>query len=167
VVCRQSRDTVLLLSRVARWHIFRPKILISGKFGSVLQWQMLVNFMAIGSIVLPFCIFHCHLAYFMVILVYFPVLVCCTGKKSGNPVFKCKYPLTFEYWYLPTMTPLTKLLRRSSWTLMTWNEGKAVPFCGEEKLKGVRWNAPAFYLVFWNEGKAVPFCSKKLFSRGC
>jgi hypothetical protein len=40
-----------------------------GKFWSVFQWNMLVNFMAIWSILLPF---HDHLVYFVVFWVYFP-----------------------------------------------------------------------------------------------
>jgi hypothetical protein len=72
----------------------------------------LVHCTAILYIPLPFGIFYGHFGIFS----RFGMLY---REKSGNPVFKCKYTLTFEYWYLPTMTPLTKLLRRSSWTLMT------------------------------------------------
>jgi hypothetical protein len=34
--------------RVARWHIFKPKILIWGKFLRDLQWKILIYFQAIG-----------------------------------------------------------------------------------------------------------------------
>jgi hypothetical protein len=52
-----------------------------GKILSVLQWKMLVYFMAIWSS-------YGHLAYlwqFRVIWYIFHVLVCGTKKKSGNP----------------------------------------------------------------------------------
>jgi hypothetical protein len=45
-----------------------------GKFRSVLERKMLVNFMAIWSISLPYGIFYGHLVYFVAILVpiFFP-----------------------------------------------------------------------------------------------
>jgi hypothetical protein len=45
-----------------------PKL---GKFWRVLQWNILVYFSAIWYIVLPLCIFYCHLVCVIVILVYF------------------------------------------------------------------------------------------------
>jgi hypothetical protein len=39
-----------------------------------------VNFMAIGNILWPFCIFCDHLVYFS------PVLVCCTKKNLATPI---------------------------------------------------------------------------------
>jgi hypothetical protein len=89
--------------RVARWHIFIPKIPIWVNLGVALRtmddfmaiWS--TYFMAIWSILWPFCIFCGHLVYFMAIwsilwtfglfyghfvycmVIYniFPVLVCC------------------------------------------------------------------------------------------
>jgi hypothetical protein len=46
---------------------------------------MLVNFIAIGSILLPFRIYG-HLIYFVVILVHFPVSVCCAKKNLATPI---------------------------------------------------------------------------------
>jgi hypothetical protein len=51
-----------------------------GKFRSVLQRKMLVNFMDIWSISLPFGILYGHLVYFS----RFGTLY---KEKSGNPVF--------------------------------------------------------------------------------
>jgi hypothetical protein len=57
-----------------------------GKFGKVLQLNMLVNFMAIWSIFLLFGTFYGYLQYFMVIwYVHFPVLGIVYQEKSGNP----------------------------------------------------------------------------------
>jgi hypothetical protein len=42
-----------------------------GKFWSILQWQMLVNFKATWSILLPLRIFYGHFVYFVAIWVYF------------------------------------------------------------------------------------------------
>jgi hypothetical protein len=60
-----------------------PKL---GKFWSVLQRKMLVNFMAMWSILLPFGIFCGHLVCFVVILVYFSSFGMLWQEKSGNPV---------------------------------------------------------------------------------
>jgi hypothetical protein len=72
-------------TRVARWHIFKPKIPIYiGKIWRVLQWKMLVYFTAISSISLRLCsIFYGHLVYFRVIFSRFVMLY---QEKSGNPV---------------------------------------------------------------------------------
>jgi hypothetical protein len=64
--------------------LYFQKITNLGQFWSVLQWKI-VNFKALLSILLPFGLFYCRLAYFMAIWYIFPVLVCCTKKKSGNP----------------------------------------------------------------------------------
>jgi hypothetical protein len=55
-----------------------------GKYWNVLPWKMLVKFMAIWSILLPFRIIHGHLVYFVVIWVYF--LVGCTKKNLATLV---------------------------------------------------------------------------------
>jgi hypothetical protein len=60
-------------SRVARWHIFKPKIpfwLISEDLAMEdvrIFYGRLVYFTAIWSILLSFGLFYCHLVYFMVI----------------------------------------------------------------------------------------------------
>jgi hypothetical protein len=56
-----------------------------GNFWSAMQWKMLVNFMAIWSILLPFHIFYSHLVYFEIVLVYFfPFFL--YQEKSGSSV---------------------------------------------------------------------------------
>jgi hypothetical protein len=56
-----------------------------GKFRSVLQRNMLVNFMASWSISLPSGIFCGHLVYFVTILVYFSRFGMLYHEKSGSP----------------------------------------------------------------------------------
>jgi hypothetical protein len=63
-----SCNTHILLIRVARWYIFKPKIPILVNFG-VLQRKM-VNFRAIWSISLPFETFYGHLVNFGALLKY-------------------------------------------------------------------------------------------------
>jgi hypothetical protein len=48
----------------ARWYIFKPKNPNLGKFWRVLQWKMLIYFIATWSILQPFRIFYCRLVYF-------------------------------------------------------------------------------------------------------
>jgi hypothetical protein len=60
-------------TRVARWHMyFQTKNHNFGKVWRVLQWKILVCFMAIWSILLPFGIFLGYLVYFRVIWYIFP-----------------------------------------------------------------------------------------------
>jgi hypothetical protein len=74
-------DYFRVQSRVAiRYLYFITKNPNLGKFWSVLKWKMLVNFKAIWSVLLLLGIFYGHLVYFVVILLFFPVLVCCTQK---------------------------------------------------------------------------------------
>jgi hypothetical protein len=63
---------------------FRTKNL--DKFFSVLQWKMLVKFMDISTVLLPFCICHGHLDYFVVILVYFSRFGMLYQEKYSNPI---------------------------------------------------------------------------------
>jgi hypothetical protein len=51
--------------------IFHTQNATLGKFGKVLQSNMLVNVMDILSILTPFGLFYGHLVYFVAILVYF------------------------------------------------------------------------------------------------
>jgi hypothetical protein len=51
---------------------FKTKNSNLGKFWRVLQWKLLVYFVAIWSILRSFGIFCSHLAYFMVVLYIFP-----------------------------------------------------------------------------------------------
>jgi hypothetical protein len=57
---------------------------ILGKFWRVSQWKILVHFMAICFILLPFDIFCGHLANFMVIWYIFPVLVRFSKKNLAT-----------------------------------------------------------------------------------
>jgi hypothetical protein len=63
---------------------FQTKNTNLGKFWRVLQWKMVVYFMGIWSILLPFGLFRGHLVQYIAIWYIFPVLVCRTCK-SGNP----------------------------------------------------------------------------------
>jgi hypothetical protein len=63
---------------------FQNKNTNLGKILRVLQWKMLVYFMAILSISRPFSIFCGNLVYFMVLWNIFPVLVCCTKKNLAT-----------------------------------------------------------------------------------
>jgi hypothetical protein len=64
---------------------FQTKNPTLGKFWSVLQLKMLVNFMSIWSILLLTCIFYGQLVYLVVILVYFSHFGMLCQEKSGNP----------------------------------------------------------------------------------
>jgi hypothetical protein len=56
------------------------------KFWRVLQWKMLVYFMALLSILRPFGIFlYGHLVFFMAIWYIFPSFGILYKDKSGNP----------------------------------------------------------------------------------
>jgi hypothetical protein len=63
--------------KVCQMAYFQTKNRNLGKFGMVLQWKMLVNF-------LPFDLFYGYLAYFVVIWYIFPVLVFCTKKYQAT-----------------------------------------------------------------------------------
>jgi hypothetical protein len=65
-------------------HIFKPKIPIWINFWRVFQWMMMVYFMAIWYIILPFRIFCGNLVYFIFIWYIFPILVCCTKKNLAT-----------------------------------------------------------------------------------
>jgi hypothetical protein len=79
-----------------------------GKFWIILQWKMLVNFTTVRSILLPFCILYGNFVYFVMILVIFTVLVCCTKKNLvtllclTHPPYVCRYTYFFAWnvWYL-------------------------------------------------------------------
>jgi hypothetical protein len=61
---------------VARWHsYFLTKNPNLGKFWKVLQWKMLLYYMAIRSIFQPFGKFYGHLVYFYPFWYILPVLV--------------------------------------------------------------------------------------------
>jgi hypothetical protein len=66
-------------------YIFKPKIPIWVNFLRVLQWEMLISFMAIWYIVLPIHIFYDHLVYFLLIWNIFPHFGMLKQDKSGNP----------------------------------------------------------------------------------
>jgi hypothetical protein len=75
----------LVRTSVARWYIFKPKMRNLGKFCSVLQWKMLVNFIDSSSILLPFGKFYGHLVYFWVIWYIFVFFGMLYLVKCGNP----------------------------------------------------------------------------------
>jgi hypothetical protein len=65
---------------------FQTKIPFLGTFLRVLQWKVLVYFMAIRFYLNQFGTFCGHWVNFMGIWYIFPVLVCCPKEKSGYPV---------------------------------------------------------------------------------
>jgi hypothetical protein len=67
---------------------FQTKNPILGKFWRVLQWKMLVYFVAIWSILRPFGILYDHLAYFSPFPYIFPYFGILHPEKSGNPGFE-------------------------------------------------------------------------------
>jgi hypothetical protein len=58
-----------------------------GKFRMVLQWKMLIYFMDILSILLPFDIFYGHLVYFVVIWYIFSHRWYIVPRKIWQPCF--------------------------------------------------------------------------------
>jgi hypothetical protein len=93
--------TETLLSRVARWRIFRPKNPNLGKFWRDLQWKMynlwpfgllyshLVYFTAIWCILWPFGIFAGYLVYFTPLWYAVPRKIWqpCQTVKQGCQIF--------------------------------------------------------------------------------
>jgi hypothetical protein len=83
---KSSCPRQLLRTRVARWHIFKPKIHILGKFSKVLLWKIywymyysdFFYFTAIWYSLWPFGTFCGYLVYF------FLILVCCTNKNLAT-----------------------------------------------------------------------------------
>jgi hypothetical protein len=71
---------------------FQTKNPNSGQFWKVLQWKMLVYFMAIRSVLRPFGIFCGILVYFMVISYIFSRFGMLCQEKSGNPVHESRRP---------------------------------------------------------------------------
>jgi hypothetical protein len=63
---------------------FQPKNPNLDKFWRVLPWKMLVYFMAIWSIFLPFGTFYGAWVYFVIVWYIFPVLVCCSPKNLAT-----------------------------------------------------------------------------------
>jgi hypothetical protein len=64
---------------------FKPKIRKLGKFWRVLQWKVLVHYMAFWSILQLFGIFCDHLVNFLVIWYIFSRIGMFYQEKSGNP----------------------------------------------------------------------------------
>jgi hypothetical protein len=72
---------ITVFSRVAKWHIFKPKIPIKVNFGGPCNGRCYVKFMAIWSILRPFGIFYSF-------LVYFPRFGMLYQEIYGNPGFQ-------------------------------------------------------------------------------
>jgi hypothetical protein len=70
---------IWVISRVVYFQTKNPNL---GKFGRVLQWKMLVYFIAVWSNLRPFGIIYGHLVYFMVMFSCFGMLY---QEESGNP----------------------------------------------------------------------------------
>jgi hypothetical protein len=75
---------------------FQTKNTNLGKFWRVLQWKMLLYFMAIWSILPQFGIFCGHLVYFMVSWYIFLSVGMLYQEKSGNPGFDLKEGSNFD-----------------------------------------------------------------------
>jgi hypothetical protein len=71
--------------RVARWHIFKPKIPIWVNFWRVLKWKRLEYFMAIRPIVGLFGIFCSHVLHLWSFERFLPIFGMLYEEKSGNP----------------------------------------------------------------------------------
>jgi hypothetical protein len=74
------------LSRVARWHIFKPKIVIWVNFWRDLQWKMLVYDMDIWYILGPFGIFCGHSVYFILVWHIFSQFWYVVPRKIWQPL---------------------------------------------------------------------------------
>jgi hypothetical protein len=81
-----SAKILAMFTRVARWFIFKPKI----PFMRVLQWQILVYFMTIWSILRPLEIIYGRLVYFMSFGHFSPFWYF-VPKKYCNPDVYLKY----------------------------------------------------------------------------
>jgi hypothetical protein len=115
-----------MLGRVARWCIFEPKKFHLGKFWSVLHWIILVHFMVICSILLPFGLhilrpfdIVCgNLVYFILIWYIFPILVRCTKKNLATLIlgrYGCRQIYRrFKYRKLSWRNLFEKLLRQKT-----------------------------------------------------
>jgi hypothetical protein len=77
----------MVLIRVARGYIFKPKNPNLGKFCRVLQWKMLVYLVYSWPILLIFAILCVHLVNFVVIWNIFSRFGMLYQEKSGNPGF--------------------------------------------------------------------------------
>jgi hypothetical protein len=101
---RQTPTTIVtgLQRRVARWHIFKPKIPILVNFGGYCNGSCWFDFMAIWSTVGSFGIFYGHLVYFMSIW----YILWSFGTFCGNLV-------NFPKKNLATLLQRAKCLRQS------------------------------------------------------
>jgi hypothetical protein len=78
-------------SGVARWFLFKPQNPNLGKFWRLLDWKILMYFMAIWNILQTFWIFYRHFGYFITIWyilcssgTFFTALVSCTKKNLAT-----------------------------------------------------------------------------------
>jgi hypothetical protein len=83
-----------VLSRVARWFVFKPKIPIWVNFGGSWNGKSWYIYMTIWRILLPLEIFNVHLVYLSSFGIFSPVLVFCSKKNLATLVFKHS-PLTY------------------------------------------------------------------------
>jgi hypothetical protein len=80
-----QRTTTYVCTRVARWFVFKPKVPVLGKFGRVLQWKILVDFMTIWSMLLLLEIFYGHFVYFVFIWYILPRFWYFEPRKIWQP----------------------------------------------------------------------------------
>jgi hypothetical protein len=80
-----------LQSRVARWHILKPKNPKLGKFWRALQRKVFAYFMAIWSFLFSFGIFCGNLAHFMIISYIFSRFGVLCKEKSGDPASQASF----------------------------------------------------------------------------
>jgi hypothetical protein len=69
---------------------FQTENPIFGKSWMALQWNMLVYFIAIWSILWPLDIVYCRLVHFVVMWYIFPHLVCCTKENLATLLSSCR-----------------------------------------------------------------------------
>jgi hypothetical protein len=105
-----------------------------GKFGSVFQWKMFVNFVAMHSISLPFRILYGHSVYFVVILAYFSGFGLLYREKSGSP--ECEVKSQLRLLGQPR-APRKKKVLGSCWFAETgdWGQGCQMIYLSNPKSK--------------------------------
>jgi hypothetical protein len=119
-------------TRVARWHIFKPKIPIWVNFGGSYNGRCLY-------IICPFGLFYGYLVYFVALWyilwlfgIYFPVMVCCTTKNLATLPF-ARFN-RFHSW-TPTKIPfflpylLSLEVQKRPWELLRPSIEGATLFC--------------------------------------
>jgi hypothetical protein len=132
---RRMLKSVGVETRVARWHIFKQKIPILGKFWRIFLWKMLAYFMAVWSIFVAIwsILLLLGLFYSYVHIWYiFAILVCCT-KKNLATLDETNYRLLFIY------VSKTSLCTAVQGCQMVYSHTK-IPICMYIFWRALEWN---------------------------